>query len=46
MLSALFPSPEHLLLAQLIQSLTDELPIEAVRILILNDPKKQFPFFS
>jgi hypothetical protein len=43
MLATLLASSKHLLLALLIQLLTDTLPVETVRILILNDAKKQLP---
>lgn len=41
MFPTLFASPEDLLLALLIQPLTDAFPIQPIRILILNDPKKK-----
>lgn len=43
MLATLLASSKHLLLALLVQPLTDTLPVEPVRILILNDAKKQLP---
>lgn len=43
MLATLLASSKHLLLALLIQPLTDSLPVETVRILILNDAEKQLP---
>lgn len=43
MFPTLFASPEHLLLTLLIQSLADTFPIQTIRILILNDPKKKLP---
>lgn len=43
MLATLLASSKRLLLALIIQLLTDTLPVETVRILILNDAKKQLP---
>ena len=46
MFPALLASSKHLLLALFIQLLTDMFPVKVIRILILNDPKKEFPFLS
>jgi hypothetical protein len=46
MFPALLASSKHLLLTLLIQLLTDMFPVKVIRILILNDPKKEFPLLS
>ena len=43
MLPALLAGSEDLFSAQLIEGLTDLLPVEIAGFLILNDPKKELP---
>ena len=43
MLPALLAGSEDLFSAQLVEGLTDLLPVEIAGFLILNDPKKELP---
>ena len=46
MFPALLASPENLLPTLLIEPLTDTLPVDSGRILILNDAHKQLPLLA
>jgi hypothetical protein len=43
---ALLASPEHLLPTLLVKPLTDTLPVDSGRILILNDAQKQLALLA